>query len=633
MEPGDTISFDVNVTNTGNAAGWIMIELKDHNNVCRDSTNITLSNGTWQIITLSTIAGDSERGDWTWYVLGYNDTITFFNISVSVSIHYNVSYSYNYILNYTSSLSYSSIGTNLFSYWLNWSALRGYSIVDSNDYSRIWGTKYGLSLYINDSLVYQESGATVYVLYINFIYNVTTAPWHDIPDDYVEIYDYDTGQLITSVYIPHGNSSVVLYTDRYYRVEIPSAGSTLHGYGFRLQKYVINGLENPPSFMASEDMVMDVYFEITNDTQSGDPATVTINTVARSTGVIVFNGVIYGGDEYYYTNKIVNGLIGVYNVSDNWVNIGSYSSVVVQYLDMATTLETAAGFYESGSYYFLGHAFPPGNGSGVRVVSGRFKTDPYAEDYEIDYIAQESFLPGSVSHSAKLIFHRGRVVCFIYDGRWISLVASTENTTLLTYVSYVVFVDSPPDRITVMRGDYIVFRAENLLAVEITGVDALGNDIHIIVGDNGPLDVNPTPHVIVIQEIPAFYPINGTIKLFFSTEPSESYKVPPIELPGYWLNMSWGNVSFSPGNNSFVDAIVALGSNPIGRYALAVIPLLLLLLPDKRFGVIMGFIAVALLAFFNTVLIMNGLPIIIAWDALAVSIVVLIFGLFYELRD
>jgi len=266
VEPGDTISFDVNVTNTGNATGWIMVELRDHNNVCRDSINITLSSGAWQIVSLSTTAGDSERGDWTWYVLGYNDTTTFFNISVSVSIHYNVSYSYNYILNYTSSLSYSSIGTNLFSYWLNWSALRGYSIVDSNDYPRIWGTKYGLSLYINDSLVYQESGATVYVLYINFIYNVTTAPWPDIPDDYVKIYDYDTGQLITSVYIPDGNTSVLLYAGRYYRVEIPSAGSTLHGYGFRLQKYVINGVENPPSFMASEDMVMDVYFEITNNT-------------------------------------------------------------------------------------------------------------------------------------------------------------------------------------------------------------------------------------------------------------------------------------------------------------------------------------------------------------------------------
>jgi len=140
-------------------------------------------------------------------------------------------------------------------------------------YPMIWGTKYCLDLYTNNtgdwSLEYHECGAYVYVLYIN-IYYIIESPYPDLVYNYISIRDYDTDQIVTYMYIPHGNTSRTVFSDKYYTLEIPLNGTTPHGYKYELVKYVVDGVENPDIIYVDSDKTIDIYFRIYEEETGGN---------------------------------------------------------------------------------------------------------------------------------------------------------------------------------------------------------------------------------------------------------------------------------------------------------------------------------------------------------------------------
>ena len=215
------------------------------------------------------------------------------------------------------------------------------------------------------------------------------------------------------------------------------------------------------------------------------------------------------------------------------------------------------------------------------------------------------------------------------------LVKASSSSMNTSAVSYVVFIgDYHPSSVLVMRGDYLIFRGNGLLSVRITGVDAAGNDVTIFVADNAPGDADPTPNVIMIQELPVVWPINGTITLYFEQSSSLDvrYNVPGLTR-GSWVNISFDNITFeNTGNSSLVNAIKNILQQEYGRIVLGLIPIVMMLYPNRKYGAIMGLFAVGLLGFFNIVAVASGMDSVVEPAALVLSFIVLVFGLLYEVK-
>ena len=65
---------------------------------------------------------------------------------------------------------------------------------------------------------------------------------------------------------------------------------------------------------------------------------------------------------------------------------------------------------------------------------------------------------------------------------------------------------------------------------------------------------------------------------------------------------------------------------------LGIIPIVMMLYPNCKYGVVMGLVADGLLGFFNIVAVASGMDPVIEPAALVLSFIVLVFGLLYEVR-
>jgi len=273
-EPNDTVTVNVTVKSTLLWTVTVNISLIDHNDVVRDYVETAIDPGQVLTVSLSTTLAEEDRGEWVWRVRVYNETTTFSSHSLNASIHYSLSYSFSYTLQPSASLTQSEIETNGYTYSLQPLSSLNVSEVDTyTPYPMIWGTKYCLDLYTNNtgdwSLEYHECGAYVYVLYIN-IYYIIESPYPDLVYNYISIRDNDTDQIVTYMYIPHGNTSRTVFSDKYYTLEIPLNGTTPHGYKYELVKYVVDGVENPDIIYVDNDKTIDIYFRIYEEETGGN---------------------------------------------------------------------------------------------------------------------------------------------------------------------------------------------------------------------------------------------------------------------------------------------------------------------------------------------------------------------------
>jgi len=305
-----------------------------------------------------------------------------------------------------------------------------------------------------------------------------------------------------------------------------------------------------------------------------------------------FNGLIYGGDEFYYATRVVEGYISENNVTANYVYFDSYSSILIQYYSS----HPGSGFYEYGDYIVLGYYLD--NSS---INFGRYKVDEYGALENITEIIGQIPYDGVYSRYAKLVFHRGIVSVLLYiNGKWYNI---GTNRTSLSIVSMMVFMDGRPDKIMLMRGDYIVFRGDHIVAVEINGVDAIGEAIHLFVGDNDPFDEDRSLGSIMITNIPAIYPINATVKLYVRGEDILSGGVPRPEIVGY--NVSYNivpNYNFSRVNQSGLSGFVVPFISDFAEYrdvVAVIIILLVILLANEVNAPFFGAMAVGLMVFFT----------------------------------
>jgi len=273
-EPNDTVTVNVTVKSTLLWTVTVNISLIDHNDVVRDYVETAIDPDQVLTVSLSTTLAEEDRGEWVWRVRVYNETTTFSSHSLNASIHYNLSYTFSYTLDFSLAYNVSEVIASRFNYTLQpLSSLNVSEVETYTPYPMIWGTKYCLDLYTNNtgdwSLEYHECGAYVYVLYIN-IYYIIESSYPDLVYDYISIRDNDTDQIVTYMYIPHGNTSRTVFSDKYYTLEIPLNGTTPHGYKYELVKYVVDGVENPDIIYVDSDKTIDIYFRIYEEETGGN---------------------------------------------------------------------------------------------------------------------------------------------------------------------------------------------------------------------------------------------------------------------------------------------------------------------------------------------------------------------------
>ena len=191
---------------------------------------------------------------------------------------------------------------------------------------------------------------------------------------------------------------------------------------------------------------------------------------------------------------------------------------------------------------------------------------------------------------------------YVSNSKWYTL---CKNNTGLSSVSYIIFIDGYPSEITVMRGDYLSFTGDGIVAVKIDGVDALGKEVHLYISDNGPLDSNDGVGSIFVGPLNVVYPINGSITVYRRREDVIGGGIPKPEIIGY--NVSYNivpNYNFSRVNQSGLSGFVVPFISDFAEYrdvVAVIIILLVILLANEVNAPFFGAMAVGLMVFFTSI--------------------------------
>ena len=111
--------------------------------------------------------------------------------------------------------------------------------------------------------------STVYT--ITFAFNYIVESGGGLPDARINIYVNDTGvaEFYTSVYIPQGDTAVMLPASHVYVIEIPVSGKTTYGYDFELVGYYVSGMGETTSIVLDKDYVVTITYRIYDSNTGG----------------------------------------------------------------------------------------------------------------------------------------------------------------------------------------------------------------------------------------------------------------------------------------------------------------------------------------------------------------------------
>ncbi len=288
--------FNMTVSNIGNETGWAIMELVGDNNTVLYSNNVTLASGETYSAVYNATFTYSDHGIHTWYYIVKNDTKVFVNDTVTITVVINITLTFNYTQYFNQSILPSWVNSTWFNYtidipepstlekwipsmWYNYTqtaeaTLNGVAWIQANSIPRIIGTNACITLYTNTTgnwtQVYHVCNSYAYYLVVEIVLEPVGVP-ADYPNAYISILVWDNSindyRYIYSIYVPSGNQSVLLFANQYYKLEIPASGTTIHGYSFKLDKYVLdNNVVDPPSIYLDGSHVITIYYEIYSGT-------------------------------------------------------------------------------------------------------------------------------------------------------------------------------------------------------------------------------------------------------------------------------------------------------------------------------------------------------------------------------
>ena len=284
--------FNMTVSNIGNTTSWAVMELVGDNNTVLYSNNVTLASGETYSAVYNATFTYSDHGIHTWYYIVKNDTKVFVNDTVTITVVINITLSFNYTQYFNQSILPSWVNSTWFNYtidipepsalekwipsmWYNYTqtaeaTLNGVTWIQANSIPRIIGTNACITLYTNTTgnwtQVYHVCNSYAYYLVVEIVLEPVGVP-ADYPNAYISILVWDNSindyRYIYSIYVPSGNQSVLLFANQYYKLEIPASGTTIHGYSFVLDKYVLDGsVINPPTIYLNQSHVLTIYYRI-----------------------------------------------------------------------------------------------------------------------------------------------------------------------------------------------------------------------------------------------------------------------------------------------------------------------------------------------------------------------------------
>ena len=287
------VVFNMTVQNIGSDTGWIIVELIGDNDTTLYNNNITLTGGSsWTSIYNATFTY-SDHGIHEWYYIVKNDTKTFVNTTVTITVVINITLTYNYTQTFNQTVKPSWINSSWYYYtisipepsslekWIppilyNYTqsaniVLGSISWIQPNNIPRIIGSSACITLYTNTTgnwtQVYHVCNSYAYYLRIFIVLEPETGIPPDYPNTYIYILVWDNNlnnyTYMYSIYVPSGNQSVLLFADKYYKLEIPVSGTTIHGYSFQLDKYVLDSnVIDPPSIYLDGSHTVTIYYKI-----------------------------------------------------------------------------------------------------------------------------------------------------------------------------------------------------------------------------------------------------------------------------------------------------------------------------------------------------------------------------------
>lgn len=342
--------FNMTVQNIGNETGWAIMELIGDNNTVLYSNNVTLASGQSYSDTYNATFNYTDHGVHVWHYIVKNDTKTFVNQTVTITVVINITLSFNYTQYFNQSVFPSWVNSTWFNYtisipepavlekwipalWYNYTqsanaVLNSVTWIQANNVPRIIGANACLTIYTNTTgnwtQAYHVCNAYAYYLVVEFVLEPEGVP-ADYPNAYVTILVWDnsanTYKYIYSIYVPSGNQSVLLFANQYYKLQIPVSGDTIHGYYFELDKYVLDySLVNPPTIYLNQSHVLTIYYKIT--TQPTSTTTTPGGTTTPPPGGTITVPIVPPSLNYNYT---FNGT-GLLPTNIGWGSPGLYTA-------------------------------------------------------------------------------------------------------------------------------------------------------------------------------------------------------------------------------------------------------------------------------------------------------------------
>ena len=269
-----------------------------------------------------------------------------------------------------------------------------------------------------------------------------------------------------------------------------------------------------------------------------------------------YSGKIYGGDEFVYNSKYINGL----QYEDNTdITLSSTKPEVIYewtYLRPAILLQhnMVINIYSVQSIGFLVAINGKTSiGLGLIFNSTAVKAapviwDPYTSKYLIlsneTIVSVHSFTTGQYRIVTKFGYNEGiNALSVIMKTPDNQIIRATKLIKLVfeSITHSVVYLNNSDmgsivvDSFLVMSGDYIYSKIDPneyqrgfiQYVLEINGTDAWNSLVYYNVSDGSPLDHSEYTHVIMLVDLPYVYPLNAKLVVYVICYGTETILTPP----------------------------------------------------------------------------------------------------------